>query len=248
MFQYAFAKLLEEQRKIPVYFICKKSDFKLSCFDNVNFIDITLKRFNFIFNIIIRCNFRYLKFHSCLGEIEVNSISNFTLVSGYFQSSRIFEENRNFLRNLFGISNFVSCDLNKCIIHVRGGDYLTTIFEEINSNAILSVDWFKSQMEYLYNINPNLKFVAVSDDSNYLKRLFLNDPIQILPTNHNSFEDFIQLMSSKYLIISNSSFAWWAAFLNIHEDAVIIAPKNWVGFNVNKEYPKGIMTSRFLWK
>ena len=44
----------------------------------------------------------------------------------------------------------------------------------------------------------------------------------------------MQLMSACMVnIIANSSFSWWAAYLNIHDNAVIIAPRKWTNADVH---------------
>jgi hypothetical protein len=59
--------------------------------------------------------------------------------------------------------------------------------------------------------------------------------------------DFQLIMNSDISIISNSSFAWWASFLNPLENKLVYAPFNWVGYNAGVEYPKGIMIDDFIW-
>ncbi|WP_051316174.1 alpha-1,2-fucosyltransferase [Algoriphagus vanfongensis] len=248
MFQYAFGKLLEEKRKVPVYFICKVSEFRLNGFAGINYINSSNKFISLFERFFLRYRLRYKEFHSCLEEIDLNAISNFSYVSGYFQSSKVFEENRDFVKSLFKVSLTRFFASNDCVTHIRRGDYLTTIFAEINSNAVVPEEWFVNQLNYIKKEYSPENFKVVGDDGNYLKYFCKKLELDTSALIQSPMEDFVKLMTSKYLIISNSSFAWWAAFLNIHEDAVIIAPRNWVGFHVGIEYPKGIMNSRFIWR
>lgn len=248
MFQYAFGKILEKERNISVYFICKKSEFRLEGFDGIRFIDSSSRLLMFVERFFCRFNLRYQEFHSCMEEVDLNSISNFTYVLGYFQSSKLFEENRAFVKSLFNVSSCRLIESNDCVTHIRRGDYLTTIFSEINSNAVVPEEWFMDQLQYVKNEFSPDNFQLVGDDPKYLRDFCNKLDLDASALIQSPMEDFVKLMTSKYLIISNSSFAWWAAFLNIHEDVVIIAPRNWVGFHVGIEYPKGIMNSRFIWR
>jgi hypothetical protein len=47
--------------------------------------------------------------------------------------------------------------------------------------------------------------------------------------------DFCLLMNARYVIIPNSSFSWWAAYLNTKAE-IIIAPKYWARFNISNGY------------
>ena len=56
--------------------------------------------------------------------------------------------------------------------------------------------------------------------------------------------DFQLLMHADKLIISNSSFSWWAAYLN-KKHAEVFAPENWLGFKLNAEMPSNVMPEGF---
>jgi hypothetical protein len=248
MFQYAFGKILEKERRIPVYFLCNKHDFALHGFDDIQFIDSSNWFMGFIEKLISRFKIRYREYLSCLEEVDLNSISNYTLVLGYFQSSNIFENNKLFVKSLFNVSPKFLPPSNACAVHIRRGDYLDTYFKEIESHAIIPRYWFIDQLDFVSKNYGQIRFFVIGDDPTYIQEFCNESTLDLKFCTQDVMSDFLLLMFSKYLIISNSSFAWWGAFLNVHEDAFIIAPKFWVGFHVSQEYPKGIMNSRFTWR
>jgi hypothetical protein len=248
MFQYSFGKLIEKKRNIKVFFLCRKEEYKLSGFSGIKYIDISSPIPSFLLKIFIKFKLRYFEFLSCLDEISINSIPNFSLVTGYFQSSSILVQNKSFVRKLFMPINFDGLKSEVCTIHVRRGDYLSTIFPEINSKAIIPEVWFLMQFHDISIKYSPKKIQLIGDDKIFLSSFSKKLDNSVECCFGSTMDDFFQLLKSKYLIISNSSFAWWGAFLNINEDVVVIAPKDWVGFNCGIEYPKGIMTPGFLWK
>jgi len=60
-------------------------------------------------------------------------------------------------------------------------------------------------------------------------------------------EDFYMLTQAKYMIIPNSSFSWWAAWLNQNEP-ITIAPDRWFNYNSGDNFdPIGIKCSKFTY-
>ena len=42
-----------------------------------------------------------------------------------------------------------------------------------------------------------------------------------------SIEDFCLMQQAKGIVTTNSTFSWWAAYLNVQKDAIIVVPENW---------------------
>jgi hypothetical protein len=77
-----------------------------------------------------------------------------------------------------------------------------------------------------------MKFLVITDDVEYAKSYM---PFEI-PTLH--FEiglDFYIVNNAKWLIIANSTFSWWAAWLNQKVNK-IIAPKYFISHNLSDGY------------
>lgn len=74
---------------------------------------------------------------------------------------------------------------------------------------------------------PGEKFLVFSDDPEWCKEKFKDNPDVQVMEKGDEIEDFNLLASCKDLIIANSSFSWWAAYLNPNEVKKVIAPKSW---------------------
>jgi hypothetical protein len=131
---------------------------------------------------------------------------------------------------------------NTCVIHVRGGDFSQIV------DVFVPASYYKKSMRELKRINPLIEFKCVTDDPEVARRV-LGD-VEIIgsarsgkidkrrASHHGSGdtgEDFLTLMASRYAIIPNSSFSWWATFLSSTLE-VGIGPKYWSYHNVSTGY------------
>jgi hypothetical protein len=126
------------------------------------------------------------------------------------------------------------------VVHIRRTDYLNYGKRDIS----LPMEYFKSRLDAVENI-AEYKVIFVSDDISHVKSYFTEKENYIFSSN-NEIIDFQIIMNADISIISNSSFAWWAAYLS-EKANVVYAPKNWLGFRIGKEHPKSVMTDRFVW-
>ncbi len=96
-----------------------------------------------------------------------------------------------------------------------------------------SNEYYTNAVKYLSQKIDDLKLFIFSDEPGWVKNnLRFNQETYYIENNtvDNSYEDFRLMSFCKHNIIANSSFSWWAAWLNDNPDKIIIAPIRW--FNV----------------
>jgi hypothetical protein len=126
------------------------------------------------------------------------------------------------------------------VVHIRRTDYMNYGKRDIS----LPMEYFKQRLDAIENLD-SYKVFFVSDDIDYAKTYFKEKPNYTFSSN-NEIIDFQIIMNADVAIISNSSFAWWAAYL-CKKNNTVYAPKNWLGFRIGKEHPKKVMTDKFIW-
>lgn len=138
------------------------------------------------------------------------------IIDGFFQSEKYFLNSREKILNLFSHkeeSDYVS-------IHVRRGDYL----KKQNFHNCLPQQYYAKAISHF----PEQKFLIFSDDVDWCKKIFIGNQFAFFE-GKNDIDDLLMMSSCKSNIISNSSFSWWAAWLNLNKEKKIIAPQQWVG-------------------
>lgn len=169
-----------------------------------------------------------------------------SMIWGFFQSDRYFVDSAEEIKAHFRIKNkyqksfFDFLNKNKLqqngynAIHIRRTDYKGFHVKS------LSGDDFTLPMNYYENLmplfNPQLPIVVVSDDLAFCKEYFGNNE-KIIYSSESAIIDFQLLSNAHQLGISNSTFAWWAAYLNVYAGDQVYCPKYFLGFKENKEIP-----------
>ena len=96
-------------------------------------------------------------------------------------------------------------------MHVRRGDYLKE-----TKNDIFSNHYYLTAIKYIVDKIEDPYFYIFSDDIEWVKKnLKIMQKYTFIDSNQNSGFYDIQLMNlCKHHIIANSTFSWWAAWLN----------------------------------
>jgi len=157
---------------------------------------------------------------------------------GVWQSIRYFEAVRDKLQAIFShpepndynrkmIRNIL--DDNSVGIHVRRGDYLSLPA----FCGICGVEYYKKGIDEVLKDGKEYTFYIFSNDmkwcENHIAPLVGSNKIEYVSGNigENSCWDMFLMTYCKDLIIANSSFSWWGAFLSKSVNRVI-APYPWL--------------------
>ncbi len=165
-----------------------------------------------------------------------------TKFDGNCQSTKYLDGYKDHLRKWLKIKEGYgrqSLGENACIIHLRCGDFVGI------KEVFLPVTYYEQAMEEMRKINEEMKFYCITDQKEIAKKILpgveivgsatMSQEDSLKASHHHGGPvgvDFTLLMNAKYLIIPNSSFSWWAAYLN-PKVKKIIAPKYWARYNAS---------------
>lgn len=178
-----------------------------------------------------------------------------TTLVGFFQSEKYFEGYHDEVRKLFPLNiqpeykDYVS-------IHVRRGDYV----QHSNSFPPVTYEYLCLAMKEIMAIVDFNKVMVFSDDIEFCKEfLFVAGGPNVLgPRNtantffgkdvsfceeKDEFKALSIMASCSHNIIANSTFSWWAAWLNTNPDKIVVSPSssNWFGPGFTGSVPKDII-------
>lgn len=147
----------------------------------------------------------------------------------YIQDPAYFEDYEEEIKELFG-ENIAF--LPYVSIHLRRGDYVDNPFY---------VDLCKTNYyDQAISLFPKSKFLVFSDDPEFARSYFTDETRFQIMEGGDEIEDLNTMAScSQGNIVANSSFSWWAAFLNPSPVKKIVAPspQSW--------HPDGVERTRY---
>jgi len=157
---------------------------------------------------------------------------------GYWQSERYFHQISADIRSDFtfpAFSNQQNADMADRIaqglsisLHVRRGDYLT-----LGAHVLCDQAYYEAALTAVLERSGSEPTVFVfSDDPGWAKDN-LSLPCKKVVVDFNGpetdFEDMRLMSLCQHNIIGNSSFSWWAAWLNANAGKQVAGPAKWFG-------------------
>ena len=182
----------------------------------------------------IRVKFNHSDHDATLGcdvrliDQDLLNVKKDTKIMGIMQGEDYFWDYREQVKEWLKVKPEFDCmdyrDDNICVLNIR--DY------EGDNTLFLSRDYWVRAIYHMLSINPSMQFLVITENPDMAKKL-----LPELADNVYHFDlakDYSIVKNAKWLIISNSSFAYFPAFCS--DAHLIIAPKYWARHNVSDGY------------
>jgi len=180
-------------------------------------------------------------------------------LDGYWQSEKYFKDISITIANEFTFKNNLDdkniklsheiASSDSVSIHIRRGDYVSNA-RFFKKHGLCSLDYYRKSVDHIKRHVKNPVFYIFSDDPDWTKNnMRMNDPCYFVTNNigRSTYYVDMQLMSlCKHNIIANSSFSWWAAWLNKSQNKMIIAPRQWFSRELSQEEMDSIIPRNWI--
>lgn len=170
---------------------------------------------------------------------EVLRQSAGTSLRGYFQSPKYFDDIKDKVRaeiwdliqpsTKFGT---LHAELSKndawASLHVRLGDYRET--ENLKHHGLLGARYYAQALTLVLESTEINRVFLFSDQPEHARQLLpMNLPVEVLVDTGNlsDFEVLLIMSLADAVIMANSTFSWWAAFLGDKPSRPVITPRPW---------------------
>ena len=251
MFIYACARSLSKKRGIPY---CLSSMNALTPFFELHPEDLNNKfKYNIfrIQNALPWSRYKFLHMQDNRHDYSdalLRERSARIWYYGYFQGIKYLYGNENDIRTAFRIKkpikesflnyrNEAGLTGKYIAVHIRLRDYRTFGPDFLDGpDLTLPFSYYREVLKEQMSLNPGIPVVFLSDEIATVKKEF-SDFQQASFSAQSPLTDFQLLSAASVAIISHSSFAWWAAFLNETGNQKVIVPQHFLGFRVKKEFP-----------
>ncbi len=170
--------------------------------------------------------------HGCYitgADNALRTLDRTTLLYGNMQDESYFGKYKKEIKTWLKVKPEFDCmdysRENLCIINIRGGEYTSS------PELFLRRRYWLDAMKIMRQKRPDMEFMTVTDDLAAARRILP----EVEAHHFDLAGDYITIKNARYLILSNSTFAFFPAFTS---DTVqyIIAPKYWARHNVSDGY------------
>jgi hypothetical protein len=121
-------------------------------------------------------------------------------------------------------------------IHVRRGDYLDPV-KTRNIYPVYGSEYFRAAISRIQERTGPGRCFVFSDDIEWASRNILTriDAIHVSLGAEQPWVDLELMRRCRHNVICNSTFSWWAAYLNENPDKIVVTPRKWRNDGMNAD-------------
>jgi hypothetical protein len=234
LFQYAYGRKLMLVDK-------KKILFNVSSYYDAHNPNITprtflLPRFN-----ILQEYFTVTQRPHILVRYTKKLIAKIFRTDSFYQNEKYFKQISDVLRKEFTLRSPLSPQSTVWLqkissasvsiaVHIRRGDYVLDQHTH-TYHGVCDTDYYKNASALIEQklSHSDMQYFIFSDDIEWAQHnIRFNYPTHFVShTDIPDYEELFIMSLCNHNIIANSTFSWWAAWLNTHPDKIIVGPKRW---------------------
>jgi hypothetical protein len=274
MFQYAFVSASSLRKKCTFYLEKTGAPIDLYQYFKLQknlfyYIDIVLfnhSGFKLLFSHYLRKPF-YTLIHKLFirnyvsspkgtdSPYTLNDVYDDALFNGYYQSPIYFEDHKAEVVKYFELKNnvvsayqqkyaFLKQERKIVTVHVRKSDFLDLSHYNLGGPDLsLPLSYYHHLINKIHSDDNFYLFISdmpeiIAKEFDYLKRKHIS--------NDSVINDFQHMLYADVCVVANSTFTWWAAYLNKNPHKLIYCPKYYLGFILKQEYPIGIYPADWI--
>jgi GR25 family glycosyltransferase involved in LPS biosynthesis len=183
----------------------------------------------------------------CFDEIYTTSNDEYLFVlKGYFQSYLYFQDEFSEILRMLDIDKqlekFVNIEAmptitNKIMLHFRLGDYKNLQ----HTHMILPCNYYRNAIQHILDKEKstiNVVYVFQKSDQEIVEKYYIKRLSSWFPqctwtsiyteTSLSDEQQLLYMSLTNHLVIANSSFSLWAAYLNRNRNPCICYPSTWI--------------------
>lgn len=141
-------------------------------------------------------------------------------------------------------------------VHIRRGDYLLPENQDL-FGGICTASYYREAMEQMKREHPDCRFYLFTNDKQWVQEQISaerqtdmenaenadtewTNNIEVVDLGQQSdYAEFVLMSRCKHQIMANSSFSWWASYLNRNQGKIVLAPDRWLnGWDCRDIYRK----------
>ncbi len=164
-----------------------------------------------------------------------------TRFTGYWQSERFFADVADEVRRVFRfdltrlneksrrLAQFLADTPSTVSLHVRRGDYFFPDGSPTFLAAAMRPDYYDAAIDFLVAATGNpVRAFVFTDDADWCRAHFPAD-FTVVDWNRgrDSWQDMCLMSLCRHHVVANSSFSWWAAWLDNRPGSRVVAPACW---------------------